>query len=92
MIAVAAFAILFNTFLAKKLPLVEGLILVLHILGLFAIIIPLWILAPRNNAAAAFTQFTNSGGWSTTGTSVMVGLLTSLSALLGFDSAVHMCR
>lgn len=38
-IAVTAFAIFFNTALAKKLPLVEGLLLVLHVVGFFAIII-----------------------------------------------------
>lgn len=89
-IAISTFSILFNTFLAKKLPLVEGLVLVLHILGLFAIIIPLWVLAPRNNAKAVFTEFANNGGWSSTGVSVMIGLLTPIVSMLGFDCAVHM--
>jgi amino acid transporter len=91
-IAISTFSILFNTFLAKKLPLVEGLVLVLHILGLFAIIIPLWVLAPRNNAKAVFTEFANNGGWSSTGVSVMIGLLTPIVSMLGFDCAVHMCK
>ena len=91
-IAISTFSILFNTFLAKKLPLVEGLVLVLHVLGLFAIIIPLWVLAPRNNAKAVFTEFSNNGGWSSTGVSVMIGLLTPIVSMLGFDCAVHMCK
>lgn len=91
-IAVSAFSIIFNTFLATKLPLVEGLVLVLHILGVFIIVIPLWILAPRNNAHAAFTEFTNLGGWPTTGTSFMIGLLTSIGGISGFDCQVHMCK
>ncbi|OCK76744.1 putative GABA permease [Lepidopterella palustris CBS 459.81] len=89
-IAISTFAILFNTFLAKKLPLVEGLVLVLHVLGLFAIIIPLWILAPRNNSKAVFTEFSNNGGWSSTGTSTMIGLITPIISMLGFDCSVHM--
>ncbi|KAH2596440.1 hypothetical protein KXW93_001402 [Aspergillus fumigatus] len=47
-VAITTFSILFNTFLAKNLPMVEGLILIIHVVGLFAIIIPLWVLAPRN--------------------------------------------
>src|ERR1700712_5007418 len=46
-IAVASICGVFNTFLARKLPLVEGTVLILHVMGFFAIIIPLWILAPR---------------------------------------------
>lgn len=32
---------IFNTFFARKLPLVETLMLILHVLGFFAILIPL---------------------------------------------------
>ncbi|PPJ50565.1 hypothetical protein CBER1_06298 [Cercospora berteroae] len=91
-IAVAAFAVLFNTVLAKKLPMVEGLLLILHVLGLFAIIIVLWVLAPTANAKDVFTQFTNAGGWNSDGTSFMVGLLTPIISLIGFDCAVHMAE
>jgi len=34
-IAVVSIAVLFNTFFVRKLPLVEGLVLVLHIFGFF---------------------------------------------------------
>src|SRR2546423_13826106 len=91
-IAVAVFSIIFNTFLAKKLPMVEGIIMIIYVIGFFAIIIPLWVLAPRANAHDVFTQFTNAGGWSSTGTAFMVGLSGSLASLGGFDCAVHMCR
>lgn len=89
--AIAAFAVFFNTVAAKKLPLVEALLLILHVVGLFVIIIPLWVLAPRTSAKVVFTEFNNGGGWSSMGTSVMVGLSTSLPSMLGFDCAVHMC-
>ncbi len=92
-IALVAFAVFFNTFLARRLPIVEGVLLVVHVLGFFAIIIPLWIMAPQKNSAkAAFTQFTNNGGWPTTGLSFMVGLNPLIFSLLGFDSIVHMCK
>ena len=39
-IAIMAFAILFNTVLAVRLPLVEGIILILHLAGFFGVFIP----------------------------------------------------
>src|SRR5271154_3827037 len=89
-IAITAFCIIFNTFLAKKLPMVEGMVLIIHIVGFFAVLIPLWILAPRNPAKEVFTEFLNLGGWSSTGVAFMVGLLSPIYTLLGADSAVHM--
>jgi amino acid transporter len=89
-IAIAVFAIIFNTFLARKLPMVEGLILIIYIVGFFAIIVPLWVLAPRNSPKAVFTEFTNNGGWSSMGTSVMIGLSGTIASMAGFDCAVHM--
>ncbi|KAH8750375.1 putative GABA permease [Hyaloscypha finlandica] len=89
-IAVAAFSIFFNTFLAKKLPLVEAILLLIHIAGFFAILIPLWTLAPRANAKDVFTTFHNGGGWNSEGTSALVGILTAVISLTGSDSAAHM--
>ncbi|CAG8045893.1 unnamed protein product [Penicillium salamii] len=91
-IAISTFSIIFNTFLAKNLPFVEGLILIIHIVGLFAIIIPLWVLAPRNNAHAVFTTFNNGGGWNNSGTATLVGLSTTITSMLGYDCSVHMCK
>ncbi|GAQ08164.1 hypothetical protein ALT_5485 [Aspergillus lentulus] len=89
-VAITTFSILFNTFLAKNLPMVEGLILIIHVVGLFAIIIPLWVLAPRNSAKAVFTEFNNAGGWDTDGTATLVGLSTTITAMIGYDCSVHM--
>ena len=89
--AITAFCFVFNTFLAKRLPAVEGVVLVIHMVGLFAVIVPLWILSPRATATEALLTFTNGGGWSTTGLSAMIGLLTPMGFLCRFDCAVHMC-
>ncbi|KAF7508236.1 hypothetical protein GJ744_009533 [Endocarpon pusillum] len=89
-IGVVCFTVIFNTFLAKKLPFVEGIMLMLHIIGLFAIIIPLLVLAPSENAKTVFTEFTNNGGWPTNGLSFMVGLNPIVVTLCGFDSTIHM--
>lgn len=91
-IAITAFSILFNTFLAKNLPMVEGLILIIHVVGLFAIIIPLWVLAPRNSAKAVFTEFYDGGEWGSPGTATLVGLSTTITSMIGYDCSVHMCK
>jgi amino acid transporter len=96
-IAIAAFCGLFNTLLARKLPLVEGTVLILHILGFFAIIIPLVVLAPRASAKEVFFTF-NSGKydpsgerpWSSTGLACLVGIIGPTVSLLGSDAATHM--
>lgn len=89
-IAVTAFCVIFNSFLAKKLPMVESLVLVFHLIGFFAVLITLWVLSPRASASEVFGTLTDSGGWSSDGLSFMVGLLTPVYTLLGADSTVHM--
>lgn len=89
-IAVAMFCVLFNTFLARQLPKIEVFMLWCHVLGFLAILIPLWVCGPHNSAADVFTKFTNSGGWSSTGLSCLVGLTAPVFSLIGPDSAVHM--
>lgn len=91
-IAVIGFSIVFNTALANRLPLIEGVVLILHVLGFFAIMIPLWVMGPRGNAHDTLFVFTNNGGWSSTGLSSMIGLTTPMSVLIGYDCAVHMCE
>ncbi|OAA67120.1 amino acid permease [Niveomyces insectorum RCEF 264] len=91
-IAITAFCILFNTVLAGRLPVVEGTVLVVHIVGFFAVLLPLWVLAPRTSPADVFGAFTNLGGWSSTGLAVMVGLLSPVYTLIGADSTVHMAE
>lgn len=89
-IAVAAFAVLFNTALAKHLPAVEGLILVIHVFSWVGIIVSLWVLAPMVDAKTVFTTFSDNGGWGSLGGSSLVGITASLMPLLGADAAVHM--
>ncbi|KAH8807096.1 amino acid/polyamine transporter I [Xylogone sp. PMI_703] len=88
-IAVIVFSIVFNTVLAARLPLIEGTVLLLHLAGFFAIIIPLWVMAPRAHSHVLL-EFTNNGGWSSTGLSAMVGLTSPMSVLIGYDCSVHM--
>jgi len=78
-IAVLLFATLFNTFFAKRLPLIEGALLVLHLAGLFAIAIPLWVLAPRGTVHETIFTFTTTGGWSSVGLASLIGMLNPIA-------------
>lgn len=75
--AIVVFSMFFNTVGAKHLPLFESMILFLHIFGFFAVLIPLWVLAPKAPAKQVFTEFSNFGGWSSIGTACLVGQLTA---------------
>ena len=90
--AVMVFCVFFNIFLAKRLPFVEGVLLIIYVIGFFVIIIPLWVLAPRSPASEVFTTFNNEGGWSSTGVAVMVGLGGVVPSLARYDCAVHVCQ
>ncbi|KAI5206328.1 hypothetical protein AUEXF2481DRAFT_179093 [Aureobasidium subglaciale EXF-2481] len=92
-IAVMILAIMFNTVLAQQLPALEGVALLLHMLGFFAVIIPLWVMGPRRNPYDALMNVTNNGGWPSTGISAMIGMSASpLSVLIGFECSVHMAE
>lgn len=60
--AVLTFAVTINTVGSKTLAHFEGLILIVHILGFFAIWIPLVYLSDHSDTSI-FTTFVNSGGW-----------------------------
>lgn len=91
-IAVIVSSISFNTVLAARLPLIEGIVLILHVAGIFVIIIPLWVMAPRADPHVLI-EYSNNGGWSSTGLSAMIGLTATLSGVLtGYDCSVHMCK
>lgn len=80
-----------NIWLIKYLPKLEGVVLIIHVLGFFAVIIPLLRLAPRSTSEFVFTNFSNGGGWASNGVAFMVGgFLTNTFPLIGYDGASHM--
>jgi choline transport protein len=88
--AIVAFCVFFNVFLAVRLPLTEALVLVLHILGVFVVIIPLWVMAPRGNAHDTILRFTNDGGWKDGALAATIGMVPSIGMLIGYDCSIHM--
>jgi amino acid transporter len=72
-----------NIYGAQIWPKIQNGLLVIHILVYFVVIIVLWTCAPHQSPKAVFTGFTNSGGWSSMGLSLMVGQITAIFSLLG---------
>ncbi|KAI0397208.1 putative GABA permease [Xylariaceae sp. FL0594] len=79
-----------NTAAGSLLAKFEGLVLVLHILGFFAVILPLTLLSPHGTAKDVFNTWTNAGLWQTQGLSFCVGIIGNVFAFLGGDGAIHM--
>jgi choline transport protein len=93
-IAIAIFAAGFNIFLAKRLPMFEGIILFAHLLAFFCVLIPLWVLAPKVPLSEVFgaAGFADYGGWGSIGAACIVGQLAASSAFVGVDGAAHMAE
>ncbi|KAF5868527.1 putative amino acid transporter protein [Botrytis fragariae] len=90
-IAVLAFSVIFNTSISSHLPMIESVMLVLHVFGMLAITIPIWILTPNlSHASEVLLTFTNEGSWPSRGLSAMIGLTVPFGALVGFDCSIHM--
>jgi hypothetical protein len=60
-IGITLFAIIWNTVLVRKLPLLEGVIVILHVFGFFAFIVVLWVMGPRSDAKTVWTDFQDNG-------------------------------
>ncbi|KAF2726797.1 amino acid permease-like protein [Polyplosphaeria fusca] len=89
--ALLLIAVVINVFVSSALPAIEVVVLIVHILGFFGILIPLVYLTPSHNSAeTVFTNFQNSGGWSSQALAFFIGLQGNALAFVGTDSAVHM--
>ena len=74
----------FNTLLAKYLPLIESIILLIHVLGVFVIMIPLVVLSPtKSSAHDVFALFLDSGGYNNMGVAFFVGIIATVFSFLG---------
>ena len=91
-IAIVMCSILWNTILVKKLPLMEGIALVLHIFGFFAFVVVLWVMGPRSDTKEVWTKFEDPSGWGNTGLATLVGILGPILTLGGADLAVHLAE
>ena len=89
--AVLCWGMLINTSARKLLPVLEGPILCVHILGFFGVLVPLVVLSSHRASSDVWGAFENAGGWPTEGLSTMIGLLMSIFLFTGVDGAIHVC-
>ncbi|CAH0037138.1 unnamed protein product [Clonostachys rhizophaga] len=85
-------AVTINTVVSSLLPKIEGMILILHIIGFFAILITLTTFGANASAADVFLTFRNEGMWPSQGLSWFVGLLGCVFSFAGVDCSFHMCE
>ncbi|KAK3654172.1 hypothetical protein LTR56_004227 [Elasticomyces elasticus] len=82
-----------NVGFARWLPRLEGFLLVWHILGFFAILIPLVYLAPEQNTASfVWTSTADADAWPNYGIALCIGVTTSTFPFVGYDAASHMAE
>lgn len=87
---ICLFGVLINTVVSNWLPKLEGLILILHVVGFFAVLFPMVILGSRSEPSRVFGTFLNLGNWPAKGLSFFVGLLGNVYTFFGADGAIHM--
>ena len=81
-----------NTLLGRIFPHIEGFVLLLHIAGFLAILIPLAVMAPKGSPSSVFAQFTDVAGWNSNGLAWFVGLISSNLPFIGYDGPCHLAE
>ncbi|KAJ5735244.1 uncharacterized protein N7483_000369 [Penicillium malachiteum] len=81
----------FNVYASDLMPILNNLLMILHILSWAIILIVLWAMAPHRSAEEVFvTGWESYGGWSNMGLAVMVGQISAIYGSLSSDAAAHM--
>jgi choline transport protein len=90
--AVIVVNVFINVVIPGVLPKFEILIMVLHVLGFFAIMVTLLKTADIGTNASVWLTALNTGGWPTQGLSFCVGFLGNVATFVGADASVHMAE
>ncbi|KAI1120060.1 amino acid/polyamine transporter I [Nemania abortiva] len=88
--AVIIFSSSINICIGSVLAKFQGVVLVIHILGFFAIIISITIIGQPLKSEAVWSSWLNLGGWPTQGLSFSIGIIGNVLAFGGADGAIHM--
>ena len=91
-VTICSSAIIFNVFLAKKLPGIEGAIFIFFTVAFVAFFLILLLMGSRSSAKEIFTDFQDNGGWGSIGAACFVGISGPVITLIGSDSAVHLAE
>ena len=86
--AIIAVALFTTTYLGRLFPKFEAIVLVLHIVGFFAILITMVYLSPKAAPSDVFGLFINGGGFSTDAQSFLVGTVSVMFNFIGMISSV----
>jgi choline transport protein len=88
LLALAAIVITYigNVYGARILPYWQNALFVVHIMAFFALIVPIWINAPKATHEQVWADFAAFGGWPNMGLTIMVGQLTGISNQIGVDA------
>ncbi|KAK4580113.1 hypothetical protein LTR86_000316 [Recurvomyces mirabilis] len=81
-----------DTVFLRRLPLFEGVMLAIHVMGFFAIFIIMWVMGDKSPTKQVWTEFADPSGWGSYGVATLVGSLGASGALLGSDSAAHLAE
>ena len=81
--AIISLSLFINTYLARLLPKIEAMVLMIHVVGFICILVPLVYLAPHSSAKDVFTRFNNGGDWNTEALSFFIGIPTTMFAFIG---------
>lgn len=89
-VTLIAFAL--NIFGGRVLPMLENLIMGLHVIFFVMIFIATLVLGRGNYQTAefVFTEFANGTGWDSDFLAWSIGMVTSAYIMIGYDSAAHM--
>ncbi|KAI0877041.1 amino acid/polyamine transporter I [Hypoxylon argillaceum] len=88
--AVILFSASINICIGSVLAKFQGIVLVIHILGFFAIILSITLIGQPLNSEAVWHTWLNLGGWPTQGLSFSIGIIGNVLAFGGADGAIHM--
>lgn len=89
--AVLYFSIIVNVYLIRKLPLFEGVMVIIWFGGFVSVIATLWAKADKASAKDVFTVFSDDMNWGSPALAAFIGgFQGGFSSLLGSDSAAHL--
>ncbi|KAK2766641.1 hypothetical protein FQN54_005952 [Arachnomyces sp. PD_36] len=91
LLAIAAISIAFlaNTLGSRWLHLWQSSF-ALHLLVYLALIIPIWVNAPKSSHHQVWSEFEYNGGWANTAVAAFIGSITTIGPQMGADTAAHM--
>jgi choline transport protein len=92
MVCFSLFNLVVHTYGRRILPALQAASGVAHILFFIIIVVVILALTPKAPSSFVWTEFKNTGGWSSNGISFCIGLLLPAFSISGADGCVHMAE